>query len=82
MSPVIGGPQERDDDAVAAQICYCTLRASDYLNPMPPSDGRARGTFAPTLARALIDELASRGDVLELACGPGGFTAEAAHFFA
>src|SRR5580704_17542896 len=77
-SRVIGGPQRHDDDGIAAQIRYYDLRASDYLNPMAPSDRRERGTFEPTLARVPIDDLAPRGDVLELACGPGGFTAELA----
>jgi len=51
MCPVIGGPQKGDDDAIAAQIRYYDLRASDYLNPTAPSDRRARGTLEPTLAR-------------------------------
>jgi demethylmenaquinone methyltransferase/2-methoxy-6-polyprenyl-1,4-benzoquinol methylase len=75
---VIAGPQKRDDDAIAAQIRYYDLRAPDYLNPTAPSDRRDRGTFEPTLARVVIDDLAPSGDVLELACGPGAFTAELA----
>jgi SAM-dependent methyltransferase len=78
MTLVNGGPQKRDDDAIAAQMRYYDLRAPDYLNPVAPSDRRASGTLEPTRARVLIDDLAPRGEVLELACGPGGFTAELA----
>jgi demethylmenaquinone methyltransferase/2-methoxy-6-polyprenyl-1,4-benzoquinol methylase len=66
----------RVDDAIAAQRRYYDLRAPDYLNPAAPADRRRRAEVDPTIARTLVDELAPRGDVLELACGPGGFTVE------
>jgi len=72
------GRHERVDDSIAAQVRYYDLRAPDYLNPLAPSDRRARGVLEPRDLRLLVDELAPSGDVLELACGPGGFTAELA----
>jgi 2-polyprenyl-3-methyl-5-hydroxy-6-metoxy-1,4-benzoquinol methylase len=71
-------PREKADDAIAAQVRYYDLRAPDYLNPLAPSDRNLRGVLEPTDARMLIDDLAPRGEVLEFACGPGGFTAELA----
>ena len=60
---------------------YYDLRAPDYLS-IAPSDrrGRSRGILESGVARALVDELRPEGDVLELACGPGGFTAELARY--
>jgi len=66
------------DDAIAAQVRYYDLYASDYVNPLAPSNRRATSVLPPTAARDLIDDIAPKGDVLELACGPGGFTAELA----
>jgi len=71
-------PHETTDDAIGMQIQYYDLRAPDFLNPLAPSDRPVRNVLAPTAARLLIDDLAPRGEVLELACGPGGFTAELA----
>jgi SAM-dependent methyltransferase len=65
------------DEAIRAQKQYYDLRAPDYLSPHG-SDRRKPGTLDQSDARVLVDELAPRGDVLELACGPGGFTAELA----
>jgi demethylmenaquinone methyltransferase/2-methoxy-6-polyprenyl-1,4-benzoquinol methylase len=67
-------PPERADP-VEVQKRYYDLRAPDYLT-VAPSDRRTPGILDAALARALVDELAADGDVLELACGPGGFTAE------
>jgi SAM-dependent methyltransferase len=63
-------------DAVAAQTRYYDLYASDYVNPLAPSNHRVPRPLGPTAAADLIDHLAPSGDVLELACGAGGFTAE------
>jgi demethylmenaquinone methyltransferase/2-methoxy-6-polyprenyl-1,4-benzoquinol methylase len=71
-------PHRSADDAIGSQIRYYDLRAPEYLNPLAPSDRRVRGVLAQSTARDLIDDLAPRGEVLELACGPGGFTAELA----
>ena len=64
------------DDALATQRRYYDLRAPDYMNPAAPSSRRGTDVFGESAARTVVDELAPRGDVLELACGPGGFTAE------
>jgi demethylmenaquinone methyltransferase/2-methoxy-6-polyprenyl-1,4-benzoquinol methylase len=64
-------------EALEAQKRYYDLRAPDYLT-IAPSDRRIPGILEPATARALVDELRPEGDVLELACGPGGFTAELA----
>jgi len=71
-------PHRSIDNAIGAQIRYYDLRAPEYLDPLAPPDRPVRDVFSPTTARILIDELAPRGEVLELACGPGGFTAELA----
>jgi SAM-dependent methyltransferase len=70
--------RESVDNSIAAQVRYYDLRAPDYLHPLAPSDRRARGSLGPRDIRMLIDELGPSGDVLELACGPGGFTGELA----
>ena len=64
------------DDALATQRRYYDLRAPDYMNPAAPSSRRGTDVFGESAARTVVDELAPRGDVLELACGPGGFTLE------
>jgi demethylmenaquinone methyltransferase/2-methoxy-6-polyprenyl-1,4-benzoquinol methylase len=71
-------PRGDADDAIAAQSQYYDLFAPDYVNPLAPSNLRSLGVLGPNTARDLIDDLAPEGDVLELACGPGGFTAELA----
>ena len=66
------------EDAIATQARYYDLRAPEYLNPLAPPDRRARSVLEPADARLLVRELDLVGDVLELACGPGCFTAELA----
>lgn len=77
-----GGMEERRHagaaDAIATQARYYDLYASDYINPLAPSNRRNTDVLEPTAARDLIDDLAPSGHLLELACGPGGFTAELA----
>ena len=61
-----------------SQKQFYDLRAPDYLTGAP-SDRRGSGTgIVLEDRRAIIDELRPRGDVLELGCGPGGFTRELA----
>jgi demethylmenaquinone methyltransferase/2-methoxy-6-polyprenyl-1,4-benzoquinol methylase len=66
------------DDAIDAQIRYYDLRAPDYLSPTAGPDRAGQGELSQSIARDLIDELAPTGAVLEIACGPGRFTAELA----
>ena len=58
-------------DAIAAQKRYYELRAPDYNSWTKPSDRLGRGLFPSELADQVIADLRPRGDVLELACGPG-----------
>ena len=68
------GDGQRSEDLLATQRRYYDLRAPDYADESRPSDRRAEGLLDPALVRDVVDELAPAGDVLELACGPGGFT--------
>jgi SAM-dependent methyltransferase len=63
--------------AIAEQKNFYELRARDYLTSAP-SDRRVAGTLDHRLFGTLVDELNPTGAVLELACGPGGFTRELA----
>ena len=60
---------------LASQRTYYDERADDYGDESKP-DRKGGGMMKPELCRALIDELRPAGDVLELACGTGYFTAE------
>jgi SAM-dependent methyltransferase len=60
---------------IASQRTYYDERAPDYGNKSKP-DRKISGLPPPELCRALIDEFRPEGDVLELACGTGLFTAE------
>jgi demethylmenaquinone methyltransferase/2-methoxy-6-polyprenyl-1,4-benzoquinol methylase len=66
--------------AIDAQKRYYDLRAPDYLTggPSDRGTGASVSTISPGECRALVDELRPVGEVLELACGPGGFTRELA----
>jgi SAM-dependent methyltransferase len=68
-----------DADRVAALLAsqreFYDLRAPDFGDEAVP-DRRLSGSMAVELARALVDEFALTGDVLELACGNGRFTRE------
>jgi SAM-dependent methyltransferase len=72
---------EGTDDAdrlaglIASQREFYDLRAPDFGDETVP-DRRVSGKMAIELARALVDESAPTGDVLELACGNGSFTRE------
>lgn len=65
---------------IESQKRFYDLRAPDYLTGAP-SDRRGTGcdTGIPERdRRTIVDELPLTGDVLELGCGPGGFTRELA----
>jgi SAM-dependent methyltransferase len=63
---------------IESQKRFYDLRAPDYLTGAP-SDRRGRDTGnSERNRRAIVDELNATGDVLELGCGPGGFTRELA----
>jgi SAM-dependent methyltransferase len=72
---------EGTDDAdrlaglIASQREFYDLRAPDFGDETVP-DRRVSGKMAVEQARALVDEFAPTGDVLELACGSGSFTRE------
>jgi demethylmenaquinone methyltransferase/2-methoxy-6-polyprenyl-1,4-benzoquinol methylase len=65
--------RDRLADLIESQREFYDLRAPDFGDETVP-DRRVSGYMASELARALIDEFAPTGDVLELACGSGAFT--------
>jgi SAM-dependent methyltransferase len=60
---------------IASQREFYDLRAPDFGDETVP-DRRVSGHMAIDQARALVEEFAPTGDVLELACGSGSFTRE------
>jgi SAM-dependent methyltransferase len=67
------------DGLLAEQLAYYRTRASEYLEDagvegVPDAEQSA----ADAAVKAALDAAAPLGDVLELACGPGTFTAELA----
>ena len=71
------GTDESDRVAglIESQREFYDLRAPDFGDEAVP-DRRVSGKMASEVGRALIEEFAPTGDVLELACGSGGFTRE------
>jgi 2-polyprenyl-3-methyl-5-hydroxy-6-metoxy-1,4-benzoquinol methylase len=59
-----------------SQVAYYDARAPDYADASRPGDRPGRGLLPDDLPRALIDDFAPTGDVLDVACGPGNFTRE------
>jgi len=66
---------ERVARLIESQRTFYDLRAPDFGDATVP-DRRISGMMPSELGRALIDEFAPTGDVLELACGSGAFTRE------
>jgi SAM-dependent methyltransferase len=64
------------EELLASQREFYDLRAPDYGDVTRPGARRLPGVLGPALARRLVERFAPSGDVLELACGPGGFTRE------
>jgi SAM-dependent methyltransferase len=60
---------------IESQREFYDLRAPDFGNEAVP-DRRVFGCMPSELTRALVDEFAPAGDVLEFACGNGTFTRE------
>jgi demethylmenaquinone methyltransferase/2-methoxy-6-polyprenyl-1,4-benzoquinol methylase len=73
----MSSPDEGDPAAalIASQREYYDLRAPDFGDATRP-DRIVPGFMDPATLRAVVDELAPRGDVLEIACGPGSVTRE------
>ena len=65
--------RDRLTELIDAQREFYDLRAPDFGDATVP-DRRGDGLLAAAAIHDLIDELAPTGDVLELACGTGGFT--------
>ena len=61
---------------VNSQMTFYELRAPDYGDRSKPSDRLGRDSRGVRVDRALMDEFRPEGDVLEIACGTGSFTAE------
>lgn len=80
MVPHLRRPPEDDSCArlVASQRTYYDLRAPDYGDLSQPADRPIRGQISVELVRSVVLDAALDGDVVELACGPGTFTAELA----
>jgi demethylmenaquinone methyltransferase/2-methoxy-6-polyprenyl-1,4-benzoquinol methylase len=66
--------------AIEAQKRFYELRAPDYLTGAASDRGgnTPDAGLSESERRALVDELSPTGEVLELGCGPGGFTRELA----
>ena len=71
--------EDRSDqlaELLESQRRFYDLRAPDYAEPTKLTDRKHRGLMPSAEVRALVDEFAPTGDVLELACGAGSFTRE------
>ena len=76
MSDELNGLR-RAASLIASQRTYYDERADDYGDESKP-DRKTGGLMKPEVCRALIDEFRPTGDVLELACGTGAYTADIA----
>jgi demethylmenaquinone methyltransferase/2-methoxy-6-polyprenyl-1,4-benzoquinol methylase len=76
MVTEMAGTCDAVDRLLLSQRKFYDLRAPDYGDETKPPDRKLHGNMPPTMAAEIIDRLKPTGDVLELACGPGGFTRE------
>jgi len=76
----VGDEHASTTEIVESQKRFYDLRAPDYLTGAPSDRLRAGSeTGIPASERrAIVDDLRIAGTVLELGCGPGGFTRELA----
>jgi SAM-dependent methyltransferase len=68
---------------IESQRTYYELRADDYGNTSKPDRQVRKGgglVESELLGRSIIDEFRPTGNVLELACGPGVYTADLARW--
>ena len=68
------------DSLLAEQIAYYRARAPEYADNAMPEISRAAQDSAANELRQALAGFRPRGDVLELACGPGTFTSELAGY--
>lgn len=73
--PVQERVRQEAEGLLDAQRAYYELRAPDYANVSAPSDRASRGLMPREQVQLALDELTISGNVLELACGSGAFTA-------
>ena len=73
-----GPPDGAAAQLLASQRTYYDLRAPDYADASKEPDRNLHGLMAQHTITAIVEGLGPLGDVLELACGPGGFTSELA----
>ena len=64
------------DCLLAEQLAYYSARAPEYTETAMLELDRVELSAAQRATRAALDAFAPTGDVLELACGPGTWTAE------
>jgi demethylmenaquinone methyltransferase/2-methoxy-6-polyprenyl-1,4-benzoquinol methylase len=71
-----------DDELIESQERFYDLRAPDYLTGAPSDRKGSDPDSGISLSdrQSIVDELQPPGDVLELGCGPGGFTRELARW--
>jgi len=74
VNPVDDLADDGLDELLASQRRFYDLRAPDYADVTKLTDRKHRGLMPTAEVRAVVDRFAFTGDVLELACGAGGFT--------
>ena len=74
MNDVDELPDDGLNELLASQRRFYDLRAPDFADVTKLTDRKHRGLMPTAEVRAIVDDFAPAGDVLELACGAGGFT--------